>query len=172
VSPDPKPLDFVPAPDGQRAMAATDPRGPKLTDFLEAQRGMRWISKPEFEILSGQTADLSRQDPEPLTKAPGRRGPDQAAPPVTPDSRTVSARRPSAAFRFGRLPRSAGPIRRRGARASVAPIERIAAAAIVLSPARSLEASSHLQFSSTGAAVSSSLSQWGRARRQFHPPIT
>ena len=46
---------------GEGAVIDPDPRGPQLPDFLETQRGVRWVFFQEVEVLAGHSLDGFRQ---------------------------------------------------------------------------------------------------------------
>ncbi len=152
---DPEPPDSIASPDRRCPMVAANSRRPELARLFEVDRRVRLIPQPELEILAGKAPHLRKQGLEPATKALGRRGLDQAAPPAGPDFRIEAARRASSASRSEHLPLSPDPTRRRSARANARPTRRIRPWAAVRWPARFPGYSSRIQFSSDGTGLSS-----------------
>jgi hypothetical protein len=61
VGADPKPFNFVLAPDGESTVAVADSDGPEFAHFFEMQRRMGRIAKPEFEVFPGQPLKFRRK---------------------------------------------------------------------------------------------------------------
>lgn len=172
VRSDPKPLDHISLYHGQRTKIAAHACGPKVSDSLEMKRRMARVTQPQFEILSGQLANLRRNVPKALTKAWGRRGLHQVGPLADRPRPPLDGCKALRVFRCARALRFAGPTPRNRACSIGATTRETPLAGASQWPLRFPRACSRGEGSFNGAALASAapLKRIGTARnRGLHP---